>query len=103
MAKNDYFVLVYKLLKYLYECLKSGEKPEAEAISPNALGINPHYWLYLMKHLEAEAFLSGIQVNLCTVRLWDVQITPKGIEYLLGNGMMQKAAASLRPSTVFGV
>ena len=24
MAKDDYFVLVYKILKYLYKCLKSG-------------------------------------------------------------------------------
>lgn len=31
MAKDDYFVVVYKILKYLYECLKKGEKP---ALSP---------------------------------------------------------------------
>ena len=29
MAQNDYFVIVYQVLKYLYECLKKGEKPEA--------------------------------------------------------------------------
>ena len=26
MAQNDYFVIVYQVLKYLYECLKKGEK-----------------------------------------------------------------------------
>lgn len=25
MAQNDYFVIVYQVLKYLYECLKKGE------------------------------------------------------------------------------
>ena len=30
MAQNDYFVIVYRVLKYLYDCLKKGEKPEAE-------------------------------------------------------------------------
>ena len=29
MAQDDYFVIVYQVLKYLYECLKKGEKPEA--------------------------------------------------------------------------
>lgn len=27
MGKNDYFTIVYYILKYLYECLKTGEKP----------------------------------------------------------------------------
>ena len=27
MAKDDYFVIVYRLLKYLYDCLKKSEKP----------------------------------------------------------------------------
>lgn len=29
MAKDDYFVIVYQVLKYLYECLKKGEQPES--------------------------------------------------------------------------
>lgn len=28
MAKNDYFVIAYRILTYLYECFKSGEKPD---------------------------------------------------------------------------
>ena len=28
MAQDDYFVIVYQVLKYLYDCLKKGEKPE---------------------------------------------------------------------------
>ena len=30
MAKDDYFVIVYKILTYFYECLKAGKKPQAE-------------------------------------------------------------------------
>lgn len=33
MAQNDYFVIVYRVLKYLYDCLKKGEKPEARVFS----------------------------------------------------------------------
>ena len=27
MAKDDYFVVMYKILAYLYQCLKDGVKP----------------------------------------------------------------------------
>ena len=27
MAKDDYFVMAYKLLSYLYACLKAGKDP----------------------------------------------------------------------------
>lgn len=36
MAQNDYFVIVYQVLKYLYECLKKGEKPEACHLTASA-------------------------------------------------------------------
>ena len=36
MAQNDYFVIVYQVLKYLYECLKKGEKPEACYLTASA-------------------------------------------------------------------
>lgn len=32
MAKDDYFVIVYKILAYLYMRLKSGEEIEAEML-----------------------------------------------------------------------
>lgn len=37
MAQNDYFVIVYQVLKYLYECLKKGEKPEACYLTASAI------------------------------------------------------------------
>ena len=30
MVKDDYHVIVYKILAYLYSCLKKGENPEKE-------------------------------------------------------------------------
>ena len=39
MAQNDYFVIVYQVLKYLYECLKKGEKPEACYLTASAYNI----------------------------------------------------------------
>ena len=32
MAANDYHVIVYEILAYLYDCLKNGIDPDIEAI-----------------------------------------------------------------------
>ncbi len=32
MAKDDYFVLVYKVLSYLYACLKKGKNIEPASL-----------------------------------------------------------------------
>ena len=34
MARNDYYVIAYQILAYLYECLKEGAKPDMEYLSP---------------------------------------------------------------------
>lgn len=35
MAKDDYYVIVYKILAYLYDCLKQGEEPQSNMIAYN--------------------------------------------------------------------
>lgn len=40
MAQNDYFVIVYRVLKYLYDCLKKGEKPEVEYLVASTYNIS---------------------------------------------------------------
>lgn len=33
MAKDDYFVILYVLLDYLYNCIKKGEKPDLKFLN----------------------------------------------------------------------
>lgn len=40
MAKDDYFYIVYQVLKYLYDCLKTGGTPDIELLSSEYLNIN---------------------------------------------------------------
>ena len=40
MAKNDYYVLVYRVLMYLYNCLKKGEDVDVSKLTLQWLGIN---------------------------------------------------------------
>ncbi len=38
MAKDDYFVLAYRILKYLYECFKAGERADSAGYKQWLLG-----------------------------------------------------------------
>ncbi len=54
MAKNDYPVIVYQILSYLYKCLKSGDDVQSALLnydSPMLDKINKRYWEYIMHNL----------------------------------------------------
>lgn len=104
MAKDDYHVLVYKILSYLYKRLKGKDKlnPE-EYIVPMSkdFPINEEYYDYILNHMLEEGLIEGISF----IKLWGgaklldgleyIQITPAGIEYLSENNMMKKVAEAL--------
>lgn len=104
MAKDDYFVLAYRLLSYLYACLKEGEHPDMEYLryGTKDFPIGEAYWEYLLSHLLEDGYLEGIQLVPITgrgriIRLTDrINITPKGIAYLEENSSMKKAAEFLK-------
>lgn len=98
MAKDDYFVIVYQILSYLYQCLKKGEAVDPAALMPESklFRINEGYWKYILVNMTEQGFIKGISMT----RVWggDVAIqnlegaviTPAGIEYLCDNSMMNK-------------
>lgn len=47
MASNDMQVLMYKILKYLYECMKNGIEPKLEDFSWDSklMDVPQSYWL----------------------------------------------------------
>ena len=101
MAQNDYFVIVYRVLKYLYDCLKKGEKPEAEYLVASTYNIPENYWIYILLSLINEEYIKGIRVTHTKdgVIFGDLQeaiITPKGIEYLFENSLIEKAKKTLK-------
>lgn len=105
MAKDDYYVLAYRILAYLYLCLKEGEIPDQNYIGPDSetLNISRNYWEYIMAHLYQDGYLEGIalvptvgKVNPGIKILRSVMITPKGIEFLQDNSAMSKAREFLK-------
>lgn len=101
MAQNDYFAIVCQVLKYLYECLKKGEKPEAYFLTASVYNIPEKYQQYIILSLITEEYVKGITVNhtkegILLGSLPDAIITPKGISYLFKNSLIEKAKRTLK-------
>lgn len=101
MAKDDYFVIAYRILNYLYDCFKAGEKPELELFSPEALRISNGYWVNVLESLFNEGYIRGITFSeplggTRGAKLLDLKITQKGIEFLQENSMIAKAKKVLK-------
>lgn len=104
MTKNDYYVIVYKILAYLYVRLKEGKRTEPEMIIYNGklFAINEAYWKYIIVHLYEGRYIENITVT----KSWGgdadiqnleyMQITPLGIEFLCNNNLMEKAKGFLK-------
>lgn len=54
MAKDDYYVIVYKVLAYLYLQLKSGADIDPPVLSNKGIfcNINYKYWSYIMGNMQ---------------------------------------------------
>ena len=105
MPKDDYYVIAYRLLAYMYECLKSGEAPNREYIKygSDAFPISEIYWSYIMSHLYLDDYIEGILLIPVIGRdekgikiTPEFNITPKGIEYLQSNSTMQRVRNALK-------
>lgn len=99
MAKDDYHVIVYQILAYLYITLKEGRKVDPSFLDYQSkyLGINETYWTYIMENLAADGYIRGITITkpwgnqTMITDLSECQITPKGIEYVTDDRLMKKA------------
>ena len=105
MAADDYFVIVYKVLIYLYGCLKRKivfSNEEFEAIAKD--GITEEYFEDILKMMNDEGYITGytqlkVWGGVITTNEYDnIKITQKGIEYLQENSLMQKVKRFLLES-----
>lgn len=94
MARDDYYVVVYRLLKYLYDCLKQGKHITNDKLKELTSNLNYDYWVYILLNMYEEGFISGVKpvetFSGKDVKIIDLQITPKGIDYLQNNSTMHK-------------
>ena len=104
MAKDDYHVIVYQIIAYLYTQLKAGDSVDPKLLEPGSkyLNINERYWSYIMKNLVQDGLISGVVIT----KTWSTEtivsglenaiITPLGIEYLTDNSFLIKAKEFLK-------
>ena len=104
MAKDDYHVIVYKILSYIYARLKKGEPVEPEMLMYDGglFQINREYWVYIFANMLEEGYINGLH-NVragngyyIKEQLGNCEITPKGIEYLSENSLMKRVKNFLK-------
>lgn len=105
MAKDDYHVIVYQILSYLYQCLKKGEPVDGNKLNYGSelLRINKSYWAYVIYNMHRMGLIEGIvfvdaegQETPYATMLENTRITPAGIDYLCDNSFMEKAKQFLK-------
>ena len=96
MAQNDMYVVMYKILCYLYDCMKRDVEPDRDAFSHAALGIPERYWTDIVRELHSKHFIRGVTVSPRGQSDFNVimnrpRVTMEGVEFMQENTMMAKA------------
>lgn len=99
MAKNDMHLIIYKILRYLYDCNKQGKTPcFSDMFIAAELALLPKsYIAQILQELISCGYIDGCRVTITKdaplIELSDkAYVTLKGAEYLAENSRMQKAA-----------
>ena len=99
MAKDDYHVIVFRILKYLYKRLKNGLPVEPEMLRHDSsiCKINEVYWKYILGSMQEEGLIRGLkkdedqeEYEHLEEPVAHIQITPKGIMLLSDNRMGER-------------
>lgn len=99
MAKDDLNVIMFKILVYLYDCMKSGDKVKQSNFNAEnnyfAKELKQEYINSICLMLEENNYTKGF----CATTAWggdviitsyDAKITIEGFEYLKENKLMKK-------------
>ncbi|MDO5776302.1 MAG: YjcQ family protein, partial [Eubacteriales bacterium] len=104
MAKNDYDYIVFKILTYLYTCLKRQNSFDEEVFRNMIITktVQEGYMIDILRMMEAEGQIEGLTF----IKAWgneyvmvgslkDVRITSEGVRYVLNNDKMKKIMNSI--------
>lgn len=101
MAHNDMYVVMYKIIAYLYDCMKKGVEPDDLKWSSDALGIPRSYWLAVVEELVDHGYIDGVTIHRffggdASVTALNARVTMEGVAFAQENSMMGKAKVFLR-------
>lgn len=99
MAQDSMRVIMYKILRYLYECDRKGKHPRKEDFCHDCqmFHIPERYWFSVMEELLSKGYIKGFSVIRTKsggiIQMHDnAGITCDGSEFLEDNSGMRKAA-----------
>lgn len=102
MAKDDMDVIIYKILRYMYERVKRGETPRLEDMCYDCklFHIPEGYWNQIIVELAESGYVRGFlcrrtKSGLVVTMMDDVSITLAGVHFLEENSRMRKAGEFL--------
>lgn len=97
MAYDDYDVVVYKVLAYLYECIRAGVAPNVDKAAEVAR-VNDVYWQTVLGGIVRDGYATARAVHVweghATIYR-DLRITQAGAAYVRDNSRMREAARFL--------
>lgn len=104
MAKDDYDVIVYKVLVYYYACLKREIIFEKKVFEETVVkGINQSYFNTVLYFMKEEGLITGLTFtnawggeHILISSLNDAEIAPDGIHYLKDNSKMKAVGEHLK-------
>lgn len=101
MAKNDMYVVMYRIIAYLYDCMKRGVEPEDAMWSSHAMGIPESYWTSIVEQLVSHGYITcvGIEEYFGGERMVSIfrpEVTMEGLAFAEENSMMGKARKFLQ-------
>lgn len=111
MAKDDFHVIVYQILSYLYQCLKNGAEVDTKMLAADSSyftiygkPLSDRYWCYILWQIQRMGLIEGVIFSGRVdnypferpLRWEGCMITPTGIEYLTDNSFLQKVKEFLK-------
>ena len=95
MAQNDMYAVMYRIIAYLYSCMKKGEEPDISEWDARAMGIPAQYWAGIVGELVEHGYIAGVEVwrsgRETKVAPSLPRVTMEGVAFAEENSMMAKA------------
>ncbi len=101
MAENDMHVIMYRIMAYLYWCMREGVEPDPAQYRPGeGMRIPQSYWDAIVMELIENGYVRGFVVtptNSSVLISGDrPTVTLAGVQFLQENSMMRKALGVLK-------
>lgn len=98
MANDDLELVAFKILEYVYACMKQGVRPSNDQ-ALNASGVKKAYFLNVIRALIDEDLIAGVEVrdyyDGTSELSGTMRVTLKGAGYIRDNSTMGKIRTML--------